>query len=60
MDIKQVVTEIPLGNLGQRYAFVPLVGLVTNMSWKTSIGKPETDATGGVNKFRKNEGKRER
>lgn len=51
MDIKQVVTEIPLGNLGQRYAFVPLVGLVTNMSWKTSIGKPETDATGGVNKF---------
>ena len=60
IDSKKDLTEIPPGTLGQRSAFATGVGLVTTVAWKTSIGKTLMYTPIGVNKFRKNEGKREK
>lgn len=60
MDVKEALTKMPPCSLGKRYVFVTVVGLVTSFAETTLVDQQLMHASGGVNKFRKKEGKRER
>ena len=60
IDLEKALTKIPPGSMNKRSVFVAVVGLVNTVAQKTSVVRQDNCASGGVNKFRMKEGKRER
>lgn len=60
MDVKEALTKMPPCSLGKRYVFVTVVGLVTSFAETTLVDQQLMHASGGVNKFRKKEGEKEK
>ena len=54
IDLEKALTEVPPGSMNKRSVFVAVVAR------KTSVVRQDNCASGGVNKFRMKEGKRER
>ena len=60
IDLEKALTKIPPGSMNKRSVFVAVVGLVNTVAQKTSMIRQDNCASGGVNKFRMKEAKRER
>ena len=60
IDLKKALTKIPPRSVDKRSVFVAVVGLVNTVAQKTSMIRQDNCDSGGVNKFRMKEAKRER